>query len=157
MKTIVVGIGNPILGDDGIGIHIIRDLKNQQHIPSDVVVDEAQTGGMNLLDIISGYDHAILVDAVAIADRAHGEVIRFQIDELPTVHSQNPHDVSLPEALRLAETLGDTNIPKDITIIGVNLKNIPREFSDVLSPEIKKCIPQAVDMVILELQKIIKL
>jgi hydrogenase maturation protease len=152
MKTIIVGIGNPILGDDGIGIHIIRNLKKHQEFPHDVDVAEAHTGGMNLLDVISGYDQVILVDAVSLVDYAHGAVKKFQIDELPTVHSQNPHDVSFPEALHLAKTLGDHQIPKSITIIGVNLKEIPREFSDSLSDEVKNSIPIAVNMILLELQ-----
>jgi hydrogenase maturation protease len=156
MKTIVVGIGNPILGDDGVGIHVIRALQQHQQFPSDITVEEAQTGGMNLLDLITGFDHAILVDAVSFSDCEHGMINRFDISELPTVHSQNPHDVSLPEALDLAKSLGHASIPQTITIIGVNLSCIPKTFSESLSDEIKACIPRAVDLVLYEISKIKK-
>ncbi len=63
MKTIVLGIGNPILQDDGVGIHVINELR--QHLKdSRVIVDIAYTGGMNLLDLIRGFDKVILIDAV---------------------------------------------------------------------------------------------
>ena len=156
MKTIVVGIGNPILGDDGVGIHITRKLQKNKNLSSDITVEEAQTGGMNLLDLIIGFDHAILVDAVSLTGCAHGEVNRFDLSDLPTVHSQNPHDVSLSEAISMIETLGHSSVPQNITIIGVNLKQIPREFTETISSEIRACIPQAVDMILSELQSLTK-
>ena len=63
MKTIVLGVGNPILRDDGVGVHVIQQLKQQINDPN-VTVDEALTGGMNLLDLILGYNKAILIDAI---------------------------------------------------------------------------------------------
>ena len=154
MKTIVVGIGNPILGDDGVGIHISRELQKNKHFSSDVTVEEAQTGGMNLLDLISGFDHAILVDAVSLNGCTHGEINRYDLSDLPTVHSQNPHDVSLSEAISLTKALGHSSVPKKIIIIGVNLKQIPREFTETISPEIQACIPQAVDLILSELKRL---
>ena len=65
MKTIVLGVGNPILQDDGVGIHVANQLKQHVNHPN-VTIDEALTGGMNLLDLITGYDKAILIDAVNI-------------------------------------------------------------------------------------------
>ncbi len=63
MKTIVLGVGNPILQDDGVGIHVINELR--AHLKdSRVTLDIAYTGGMNLLDMIRGFDKVILVDAV---------------------------------------------------------------------------------------------
>ena len=153
MKTIVVGIGNPILGDDGVGIYIVRNLQKKNFYHNDVCFEEAQTGGMNLLDIIRGYEKAILIDAVSLPGLNQGQIKKFKVEDLQTIHSQNPHDVSFPEALLLANTLGDVEIPKDITIIGVNLKRIPIEFSDSLSNEIKTCIPQAVAFVQKEITK----
>ena len=63
MKTIVLGIGNLILSDDGVGIHVARELKKRIK-NKDITIDEAFTGGMNLLDLMIGYDKAIIIDAV---------------------------------------------------------------------------------------------
>ena len=57
MRTIIVGIGNPILGDDGVGIHVLRELEKGE-LNEDIVLEEAFTGGMNLVDIIVGYVEA---------------------------------------------------------------------------------------------------
>jgi len=150
MKTIILGVGNPILGDDGIGIHVINHLK--KHIRNnDVVLDEAMTGGMNLLDKIIGYDKAILIDAVHIKEESVGKVKRFLLSDFASVHSYNPHDVSLIEAIDLSKKLGNTDIPKKIIVIGIVLHKLPIDFTDKLSPKVAAAVPKAVDAVLSEL------
>ena len=154
MKTIVLGIGNPILRDDGAGIHVAHQLK---HYVTDqkVTIDEAYTGGMNLLDMMIGYDKAILIDTVNIADAKNGEVKRLTLHTSGnTCHSCNPHDVSLQEALGLAEKLGEKNIPKEIIVIGIVVKELPIQFGEQLSKNIQAAVPKAVEMTLHELKKI---
>jgi len=152
MKTIVIGVGNPILQDDGVGIHVANQLRQHVNHP-DVTFDEALTGGMNLLDLILGYDKAILIDAVKIKNAKNGEVKRFLLSDFLSVHSSNPHDVSLLEALNLAERLGEKRIPDEIVIIGIVLKEIPYVFGDQLSSKIAAAVPQAVKLTVYELEK----
>ena len=152
MKTIVLGIGNLILGDDGVGIHVANELKN--HIKdSSITIDEAITGGMNLLDLILGYDKAILIDAVKSDTGEHGTVKRIPIGDFNTMHSCNPHDVSLMEAIQMAEKMGETRIPKEIVIIGIMMKTIPCEFGEQLSTEIQKAVPRAIEFTLKEIEK----
>lgn len=151
MKIIILGIGNLILGDDGIGIKVLRELKKKIK-RSDIVFDEAMTGGMNLLDIIKGYDKAILIDAIYNPKTSIGDVKRFSIQDCPTAHSCNPHDVSLSEAIQLAEQLGEKKIPDEIIIIGIVLHKIPTEFSEAISPKVKTAIPKAVQIILNEIQ-----
>jgi hydrogenase maturation protease len=151
-KTIILGIGNPILQDDGVGIHVADELK--KHIKDqNVTIDHAFTGGMNLLDMIVDHDRAILIDAVKMRDKKPGDVNLFNFGELSAFHTCNPHDVSLPEAIELAEKLGEKRIPKDIRIVGINLGELPCEFGENLSPEIKKAVPKAVKLVEEEVKK----
>jgi len=152
MKTIVIGVGNPILQDDGVGIHVANQLKQHVNHP-DVTFDEALTGGMNLLDLILGYDKAILIDAINIKNARNGEVKRLILSDFPSIHSNNPHDVSLLEALNLAERLGEKRIPNEIVIIGIVLKEIPYVFGDQLSSKIAAAVPEAVKLTISELEK----
>ena len=152
MNTIILGIGNPILGDDGIGVHIAHRLQEKIVNQPNVTIEEAQTGGMNLIDIIRGYDCAILIDALCIPDLPQGQVKRLDVTDIETVHSCNPHDVSLIEAIDLSKKIGDITLPKMITIIGVNLRNIPMEFDDTLSPEIQRVVPKVIQMVLSELK-----
>jgi len=152
MKTIVLGVGNPILRDDGAGIHVANQLKQHINDP-DVTIDEALTGGMNLLDLIVGYDKAILIDVVNIKNVENGEVKRFLLSDLSSAHSNNPHDVSLLEALKLAEKIGEDRIPREIVIIGIVLKEMPYEFGEKLSQKIAAAVPKAVEMTLSELGK----
>jgi hydrogenase maturation protease len=156
MKTIVLGIGNPILGDDGVGVHVANELKNQIQTPR-VTVDEAITGGMNLLDLILGYDKAIIIDAVKTDNGEKGEVRRIPLGNFSTMHSCNPHDVSLMEAIEMAKKMGEKRIPKEIIIIGVMMKEIPCEFGEKLSKDIATAVPKAVDMTLKEIEEDLKI
>jgi len=151
MKTIILGIGNPILSDDGVGVHVANELKKQIQNPN-ITIDEAITGGMNLLDLILGYDKAIIVDAVKTENGVNGEVKRIPLNNFSTMHSCNPHDVSLIEAIEMAKKLGEDRIPKEIVVIGVMMKEIPCEFGEELSDKIAAAVPKAVDMTLNELK-----
>jgi len=151
MKTIILGVGNLILGDDGVGVHIVNEVKKQIQDPN-ITIDEAITGGMNLLDLILGYDKAIIIDAVKSEKSETGIVKRIPISDFNTMHSCNPHDVSLIEAIKMAKKLGETKIPKEIVIIGVMMKEIPCEFGEKLSKDIAAAVPKAVEMTINEIK-----
>jgi len=146
MKTIILGIGNPILRDDGVGIHVAEELKKQIKKP-DIKIDTAFTGGMNLLDQMIDSDRAILIDAVKMKNKALGEVGLYDLKDFSAFHTCNPHDVSLPEAIDLAKRLGERRIPKDIKLIGINIGELSCEFGEELSSEIAKAVPKAVDFV----------
>ena len=152
MKTIVLGVGNPILRDDGVGLHVVKQLKQHINDPN-VTIDEALTGGMSLLDMILGYDKAILIDAVKIGNSQTGEVKRFSLSDFTPVHSCNPHDVNLSEALRLAEKLGEDRIPHEIVVIGIVVNDMPYAFGEQLSSKVTEAVPKAVEMILSELRE----
>jgi len=152
MKTIILGIGNLILGDDGVGVHIANELKKHINSPN-ITVDEAITGGMNLLDLLLGYDKAIIIDAVKSKNSEKGEVKKILLSDFTTMHSCNPHDVSLVEAIDMAKKLGEDRIPKEIVIIGIMMKEIPCEFGEELSEKIVAAVPKAVEMTLNEINK----
>ena len=135
MKTIIIGIGNPILGDDGVGIHVVRMLKEAID-DNDMVMEEASTGGMNLLDMILGHDRAVLVDSICSDELEIGEVVVVRDpSRIGSAHSSNPHDVSFPEAIALAENMGEERIPREIWLVGINIIPV-HDFSEVLSSRI---------------------
>ena len=155
MKTIILGVGNQILGDDGVGIHVANELKHCIQDPN-ITIEEAITGGMNLLDLILGYDRAIIIDAVKTEEGESGEVKRILLSDFSTMHSCNPHDVSLIEAIEMAKKMGELRIPQEIIIIGVLMKQIPCEFGEELSEKIAAAVPKAVEMILNEINKNIK-
>jgi len=151
MKTIILGIGNPILGDDGVGVHVANELKKCINNPS-IIIDEATTGGMNLLDLILGYDKAIIIDSVKTKDGENGEVKRIPLSDFSTMHSCNPHDVSLIEAIDMAKKMRENRIPQKIIVIGVMMKEIPCQFGEKLSKKIAATIPKAVELTLKEIK-----
>jgi hydrogenase maturation protease len=150
MKTIVLGVGNPILKDDGVGVHVIDALRKHITDPF-VTLETASTGGLNLLDVIRGYEKVILIDAVKLPGSPPGKVKRFLLSDFQTVHSCNPHDVSLSEALQLAKQLGEQQLPSMIILIGITVNTI-YEFGEQLSKEVAVAIPTAVNLVLKELE-----
>jgi len=152
MKTIILGVGNSILSDDGVGIHVANQLKQKINNPN-ITIDEALTGGMNLLDLLLGYDKAIIIDAVKIDNEEEGEVKRIPLNNFSSMHSCNPHDVSLTEAIQMAEKLGETRIPKEIIVIGITMKKLPCEFGENLSEKIAMAVPKAVEITLNEIGK----
>jgi len=153
MKTIILGVGNLILGDDGVGIHVTNELKKQVNDPN-ITIDDAVTGGMNLLELILGYDKAIIVDAVKTNNEEDGEVKRIPLGNFSTMHSCNPHDVSLIEAIEVAKKMGENRIPKEIVVIGIMMKEIPCEFGEKLSETVNAAVPKAVEMTLSEIEKV---
>jgi hydrogenase maturation protease len=145
-KTIILGIGNPILSDDGVGVHVAEELKKHIRKPG-VTIDSAFTGGMNLLDLMVDHDRAILIDAVKMENKKLGEVGLFGLGEISAFHTCNPHDVSLPQAIDLAKKLGNNKIPTDIKVVGINIGELGCEFGEELSSEIANAIPKAVELV----------
>jgi len=153
MKTIILGVGNQILGDDGVGVQVANELKKIVKDPN-ITIEDAVTGGMNLLELILGFDKAIIIDAVKSKSGKNGEVKKIPLTEFSTIHSCNPHDVSLFEAIKMAKKMGENRIPNEIIIIGILMKKIPCEFSEKLSPKIQEAVPNAINMVLNEIKKV---
>ncbi len=148
MKRLVIGLGNPILGDDGVGWKIAQTFLDQGGFPQDVEVDFLALGGISLMERIIGYDQVILIDAIVTHNYPIGTVLSFDLKDLPyrdIGHLGSPHDTSLPDAIQLGLKLG-ANIPEDIKIVAVESQNI-FDFSEELTPPVENAIPKAVNHV----------
>jgi len=106
MKTIIIGLGNPILGDDGVGWRIAEEIK--QHLPAETSVDVEclSLGGIGLMEHLIGYDRAIIVDSFIADLEDVGSILIHKLDELPNYsafHITSTHDTSLQNALQLGK------------------------------------------------------
>jgi hydrogenase maturation protease len=149
---LVVGLGNPILTDDGIGIYAVRKLAECCR-REDVDIAEASVGGLRLLDTLRGYEHVILVDAIQTRDGTPGDIHRLQPDDLRvSLHSGSTHDLSLPGALAFGRGLGMT-LPEDdhLTILAVEVEDV-LTFGEECTAEVTACIPRVVAAVLRELR-----
>ena len=149
MKTLVLGLGNPILSDDGVGIKAAHEVANQLNNPQ-VTVVETSTAGLSLLDSIVGYDKLIIIDAIQTERGEAGEIYRMGTADFSlTKHFSSPHQINLATALELGKML-NLAMPKEITVFAVEAKDIT-SFSEECTPEVEKAIPEAVRMVLEDL------
>ena len=149
MKTLVLGLGNPLLSDDSVGLHVARALEdrfNQQEI----TVMETSMAGLNLLDLLAGYDRVIIIDAIQTREGKVGQVYQLEPEVLDaTRHTSTPHDVNFATALELGNRLG-LALPQQITIFAVEVEDVTT-FSDRCTHRVEKIIPVVADMVAQEL------
>jgi len=150
LKTLVLGLGNPILSDDSVGFRVVQELRTRFDKPSLTLV-ESSASGLSLLDLITGYDKLIIIDAIKTTGGEAGKVYRLGEEGLGTIrHSASPHDVNLATALELGRKLG-ADLPQQITIIAIEVVDVTT-FSEKCSPEVTKAVPLAVSMVTEELE-----
>jgi len=147
-RIVVIGVGNLLLGDEGVGVHAVRELKKRA-LPPGVEVLDAGVAGIGLLDLFQGAEKVLLIDA-ADMNRPPGTVVRFTPDDIQS-QGENPrfsaHDVGLLEVLQLAKALGKS--PPQVVIVGVQPKEISWRMD--LTPEIQAALPKVVEAVLKEL------
>jgi hydrogenase maturation protease len=150
VKTLVLGLGNSILTDDGVGIHVVRALAARCRSEA---LAEASVGGLRLLDAIAGYERVVIVDAIQTHSGKPGDIHRLHPNDLHTsLHSGSTHDLSLSGALALGRGLG-MMLPDDeaIVIIAIEVENA-LTFGEVCTPCVQAAIPRAVQMILKVLQ-----
>ncbi len=148
MNTLVVGLGNPILGDDGIGWQIAQKLRETEGIPSDVTIECMAMGGISLMEALIDYDRAILIDAIITGQAQVGSVSQYQLDDLPnmnTGHMSSAHDTTLINALNMGKSLG-AHLPQDIVVVTVEAEKV-YEFSEAMTPAVIGAVPVALKIV----------
>ncbi len=144
MKKVVLGIGNPIIGDDGVAFHVIEALQENPP-PGDVTLTANDVSGLAILDLIADYDEAIIIDAIQTVNGVPGEIYRLKVDDFRvTKHTISPHDVDLPTALEIGKIL-KINLPSRISIIAIEIPDA-YEFSTVLSDAVSAAVKPAVQM-----------
>ena len=157
METLVLGLGNPILSDDGVGIHVVRAVAERWAAvsgPNGIHFSEASVGGLRLLDCLVGYERVVLVDAILTGSRQPGELHRLHPgDLLQSLHSGSSHDLSLPGALALGRGLG-LSLPadKDISILAVEVEDV-WTFGESCTPPVAGAIVRATEAVLALLEE----
>ncbi|MCP4606613.1 MAG: hydrogenase maturation protease [Proteobacteria bacterium] len=140
MKTLIVGIGNTILGDDGVGVHAVRQLQARASCDS-VDIIELGTGGLSLLDFANGYDRLIVLDAM-VSGVEPGTIYELEgEDVVRTVHLGSSHEADLLTALAMGKELLGKHMPKDVVVIAVEAMNL-NTFSEQLTQEVEAALPE---------------
>lgn len=144
--TLVLGLGNPILTDDSVGLRVAALLQPQLAGHPGVTVAEDCWGGLRLMERLVGFYQAVVIDAIQ-SGAPPGTIHRLTPHDLPTQHSASAHDVNLPTALAFGRKMGLVLPPDDrLVLVGVEAADI-LTFGETCTPEVEAAIPQAVEAV----------
>lgn len=152
MKTLIAGLGNPILSDDGVGWVVAQKVADflGSSDPS-VIVESFALAGISLMEQMIGFDRVILIDSLNTGNFTQGKVVTFTLDNLVDLthgHSASAHDLSLNKALAMGRSM-NASLPedKDIYIIAIEARHT-YEFSETLTSTIMAAVPIAVQEVL---------
>lgn len=161
MKTLILGLGNPILGDDGVGWVAARQV--EEHFAGqrpDLEFDYLSLGGLSLMERMIGYRRVILLDSLTTGKHPVGTLTTFTLADLPDLssgHTTAAHDTSLKTALETGRRLGaELPADQDVYVIAIEAEQI-HDLQEGLTPPVAAAVPQAVQATLSLLEKLAEL
>jgi hydrogenase maturation protease len=152
-KTLILGLGNEILSDDGIGPRLVKSLSQKIDNP-DIIFRSASCGGLELMEYIRGYEKAVLIDAIRTSTGKPGTVYSFcPSDFIETSNLSNLHDINFLTALHIGNIL-ELDLPSELNIIAVEIIE-DLEFSEKLTPVMEQKYPQILEEVFTIIKQIV--
>jgi hydrogenase maturation protease len=142
VRTLIVGIGSTIRGDDGVGVHVARELHHRP-LSEGVDVIELGTAGLGLLDVVAGYDRLIVLDAIVSGERPGTVRVLAGDDVASAAHLGPGHEADLPTTLALGRKLAGEHMPQEVTVVAIEVRSLT-SFSERLTDEAEAAIPAAV-------------
>jgi hydrogenase maturation protease len=147
MRTLVLGLGNDLYGDDAAGLEVVRRLRQEAVEGRSSFCDMEKTdfeecalSGLALLDVITGYDALLIVDTIKKATPRTGRVRLLEAADLRALPGPSPHYISVPQTIAIGKRLG-LRVPARIKVVAVEAKNIHR-LGEGLSEEMSRAMPR---------------
>src|SRR5574341_503372 len=148
--TVVIGLGNPLMGDDGLGLAALAKLSAEWTLPADVELVDGGTWGMTLLPVVEKAGHLLLIDAIDVA-AVPGTVHALERERIPRYLATkiSPHQVDMHDVLALAQLRG--TFPEFAVAIGIQPAAI--EFGNALSEIVRCRLDELVRAVVAQLER----
>jgi len=147
MTTLVLGLGNLVHSDDGLGVHAIQSLMQDSRVPSDVVLMDGGTQGLSLLPHISAYRRLLVIDALDVGEPP-GTLVRIEGKALRNLPGKaSVHQLGFADLMVALELLGD--LPEEIVLLGV--QPLSTVWSTELTPPVREALDRLPDLVIEQL------
>jgi hydrogenase maturation protease len=146
---VILGVGNLLLSDEGVGVHVANKLM-EMDLPAGVEVIEGGTDGFRLMNVVTEADRLIVVDAVK-GGSPPGSIYRFDIKDAPSspdAFKTSVHQIGILEVVHLSELIGQT---PETTVIGVEPGSL--EMGMELSPEVQDKIPKIIELILEEVKR----
>ena len=150
VQTLILGVGNLLMADEGVGVHVIQRLVAGYQLPEEVQVLDGGTLGMDLLYYLEGVENLLLIDAVQ-AHKKPGTLVRLEGDEVPAFMSIkiSPHQLGVPDMLAAAKLKGNC-YPQRIVLWGIQPELM--EIGLDLSPTVESQMASIIENVLEQLQ-----
>jgi hydrogenase maturation protease len=150
VSTLVLGIGNLVMSDDGIGVRVVQELATRYRFPAEVLVLDGGTLGLDLLPYLEGVDRLLIVDAVTTGGEP-GNLVRLVGDDIPVVFATklSPHQMGLQDLLAVSRLLGHE--PVEMVLWGVHPASI--EMAMELTPAVAAQVEPLIDCCLQELAR----
>lgn len=133
-NILVLGVGNLVMGDDGVGVRVVQRIQREYRMPGHVEIMDGGTLGLDILPRLDGVGRLLMVDAVETG-HGPGTCVRLAGEEIPLVLENriSPHQMGIRDLLGVARLIG--SLPQEIVLIGVQPGNI--EMGTELTPDVK--------------------
>jgi hydrogenase maturation protease len=153
VTTRIIGLGNSILRDDGVGIYAAREVSrrlSRDRAGVNVDIVETEVGGFTLMELMAGWKNVILLDAIQFEGLQPGAVVRIDPEDLHTsLRIRSVHDIDLPTALELGRRMG-FDMPARLTVFGIQAQDM-LTFGEFLTESATRGMNKAVDLVLKEI------
>jgi len=144
-RTLVLGIGSPIMCDDAIGLRVLQELRSRE--VQGVDLEEASVSGLDLIEIMIDYEVVIVVDAIISSGHPAGTIMVLSPEDFcDTVHGTNPHEANIATTIELGRTLEPERFPKKVLFVAVEANDV-FTMSEEMTPELEAALGTTVDKV----------
>jgi hydrogenase maturation protease len=151
VRRLVLGIGNTIMGDDGVGIYVVRMVRDRTRSRADLQFKELGASGFKLVEEILGYDEVTIVDSYASTEADTGQIREFSPEDFEdTLHPSSPHGANFITALELYRNLQPDKMPRKIRILTIAIHTADT-FGESLSGRVQDAAAKLVEMIVREM------
>ncbi|MEG1259557.1 MAG: HyaD/HybD family hydrogenase maturation endopeptidase [Akkermansia sp.] len=152
--VVVIGLGNPLMSDDGVGLVLWELVQKARDWGNDVIFEDGGTSGMSMLPLVEDALTVIFLDGTRTGGMP-GDLIIRRDDELPAYfsHVLSPHQIGLREVLGAAQLRGF--MPEKLSLIGIEIESVA--FACGLTPAVEQALPQAVSLAVAEIESALTL
>lgn len=140
-RIAVIGLGSPIMCDDAVGLRVSETIDALGM--DDVDCFQEAIGGLDILPVIHGYSHAIVVDAIQTGEYGPGTVLLFRESDFDEVITDAAtHDVNLPTAIKIGRKMDPEIMPETISFVAVEVQDI-KTVTETMTPEVEAAVDSA--------------
>ena len=140
-RIAVIGLGSPIMCDDAVGLRVSEAIDALGM--DDVDCFQEAIGGLDILPVIHGYSHAIVVDAIQTGEYGPGTVLLFKESDFDEVIADAAtHDVNLPTAIKIGRKIAPEIMPETISFVAVEVQDI-KTVTETMTPEVEAAVDSA--------------